>query len=513
MKRKLYLIFLILLFSKSFSQVSEPKTFRSNGPKEMLYNILVLDEGYTSGQLLELNHDIDEFVLPIFDEITPFKEYKSFFNIYSINIFSDNSGISHPRIFCNEKNKKNKKNAKNSDPHCCLLPDMKVKNHFRTSLDDGLHSSFSTNEDDISELTGQHQIYLPSTIIIANVSTYAGTYWPRGNFSIISKDNKSINVLAHELGHSIGKLGEEYPQTGNQNPGDKCVNISLIMDANNVKWRDWIGKKGIGMNRIPNSNYYRPSNSCKMGSPDRDFCAVCTEQIILKLYEQVNIVRAFSPGARKVISRKERELTVQVQDTIIISDPTLFKLNLYKPEPNTLKISWYLNDDVIDKDIDSVYIDPEGRKGKYKLIASITDETEYLLEKKRPVYLVTWNLILNGTRDTTLFFNDTVSFFFDTDSSSAKNAKEGLFDFINRTSTTNILSIKIEGYTDSTGTETHNDSLSQKRADFIYDLLQSRRSSLKFENPIGLGVSKLFADLKRNRRVDVIIYRKVIRKI
>ena len=56
-----------------------------------------------------------------------------------------------------------------------------------------------------------------------------------------------------------------------------------------------------------------------------------------------------------------------------------FKLDLIKPEPNTLEVTWTLNGKVIGTNQDSVIINSKSlKREEYELIATVEDKTNYL---------------------------------------------------------------------------------------------------------------------------------------
>ena len=91
--------------------------------------------------------------------------------------------------------------------------------------------------------------------------------------------------------------------------------------------------------------------------------------------------------------------------------------------------------------------------------------------------------------------------------SEAKSILDSAVGTINASSSSLI---DIEGHTDSTGSDSHNEALSERRAQSVADYLASQGVSASSLNPIGMGEGSPVAsndtrDGRRlNRRVDVI---------
>ena len=113
------------------------------------------------------------------------------------------------------------------------------------------------------------------------------------------------DVIAHEFGHGIGGLADEYSNNGNYAGGEQgWVNLTTITDRATTKWRQFINPTtplptGVGAaanyNQGPrpatwssnfdavlfegggtlNTGIYRPVENCRMNGNSPEYCPVC----------------------------------------------------------------------------------------------------------------------------------------------------------------------------------------------------------------------------------------------
>jgi hypothetical protein len=119
------------------------------------------------------------------------------------------------------------------------------------------------------------------------------------------------STLAHELGHSIGKLGDEYfeydgapPYNGNE---PSFPNLTKSPDRSALKWGRFVrptievptadGVAGIGAFEgayYRRHGVYRPAHSCLMRRYG-PFCRVCTDVMLTKIHALVETSRPEAP--------------------------------------------------------------------------------------------------------------------------------------------------------------------------------------------------------------------------
>ena len=281
--------------------VAEYATLVDNGPSSNRVDIVFLGDGYTATDIAGgvYSTHISNMMSHMFDEAEePFTRYRNFFNVHSVEVVSNQSGVDVP-------------------------PD----GIYRDTALDGRYYWDGVTERllYVSESKAESAMWMglasagftpDMKLVTVNDTRYGGG---GGQYAVYAGGNVSAPELAlHELGHSFGQLADEYfsgsaTYTGPE-PGD--VNVTANPDPTTVKWNQWIGYMDPAHPELgPIGVYeggdlyaygmYRPSNSSKMKKLNRPFDAVSREQLILKIYDSVdpldgwleNQVTHLDPGA------------------------------------------------------------------------------------------------------------------------------------------------------------------------------------------------------------------------
>ena len=130
--------------------------------------------------------------------------------------------------------------------------------------------------------------YVPAMdvpVLLVNDTVYGGS---GGDLCVASLHKDSLEIVLHELGHTIAGLGDEYW------PGDDKIteapNVTTQSDPANVPWADLVGTDGIGVYAFEDGGpgWYKPSETCKMQylGKDHAFCAVCKKALTDSFYEK-----------------------------------------------------------------------------------------------------------------------------------------------------------------------------------------------------------------------------------
>jgi IgA Peptidase M64 len=207
----------------------------------------------------------------------PFGRYRNFFNIYSIDVVSNQSGA--------------------DDPANGVERDTVLDGHYN-----GRTLSVDLNKaDQIEESVLPYGVSSEMRYILLNSAAYGGAGYDSGIYS--AGNVHAYEIALHEIGHAFADLGDEYdygipgPYTGAE---PSYANVTA--DPAGAKWARWIGydQPGIGVIGAYEGAYYRtegayrPSLNSKMKNLGQPFDAVSREHFVLKFYQFVDPLDAYT---------------------------------------------------------------------------------------------------------------------------------------------------------------------------------------------------------------------------
>jgi hypothetical protein len=367
MKKLLSILFCIAILSIANAQIYPVTTIINNGPDTKRVNYVVLGDGYKSNELSTYISDATNISNSLFNS-SPFKEYKNFFNIYAIEVPSNESGADHP--------------ANGSDVVEPIFPMADVDNAFGSTFDAfGIHRLLvpMDNQSIITVLSNNFPSY-DQVMVVVNSPHYGGS----GGWLATSSTAASASEIAiHELGHSFAGLADEY-WAGDIYAAEK-PNMTATSDPNTIKWKDWVGTNSVGVFPHGSSgnqaNWHRPHQNCKMRYLGVDYCSVCSEAIIDKIYSFVTPIEDYLP----------------LNNNVTYSGTALdFDLTLVYPSPNTLTIEWELNGTVIGSSEQISISESQLTLLNNTLVARVTDNTtmsKSYLPANGYVFTKSWNVI------------------------------------------------------------------------------------------------------------------------
>ena len=385
----LYFIFLLSGFnSKAQQKLFKIDTLQYQGEGTRLINFVILGDGYTEDELVYYREDAQRFV-DYFFKTEPFRQYIDYFNVFLIETISEESGAIHA---CKAKDcphglvKMTDLPARyNRFGRNVEVPFSQPKTIFGSSFDSGgLHRLvIAKNSKLVEKVLKDHIPNYTQSIILVNSPYYGGS---GGGFPTATVNIQSNDIAVHELGHSFGKLGDEY-WAGNQY-AIEAPNRTQVADPDSVCWKDWLGIGGVGIYSYGKSGskaqWFRPHEFCKMQYLHAPFCPVCQEQLVHVITTKASPILKVKPSATE---------KVQMDKT------TLFGLRLAKPVPNTLQVKWYLNEQLIAVNQDSIFVAPGLlSSGEHTLRATVQDTTSLIrtTSYKNNIQDITWTMVVTG---------------------------------------------------------------------------------------------------------------------
>lgn len=351
MKNLIALCSLFLMITcHSQAQVFNVDTLLFNGNTNKYINLVILGDGYTASEQQDFITDATKIRDYLFTK-APWKNYFNYFNVFGIEVVSQESGVSHPGTATDV-----------TEP---VFPVSAVNNYFNTSFDcANIHRLIvAQNTNKIYSVLADNVPNYDIVVVLGNSPQYGGS---GGAIATISADSQSSETFLHELGHSFAHLADEY-YAGDQYFSQGHPNMTNNTDPNTIKWKNWYGTTNIGIYPYGSSgmasSWFKPStNTCKMEILGVPYCNVCKEAIVESIHNDVNPIVTYTPTSLTINSAAQN---------------LNFKLTkLMLPIPNTLKITWKLDNTTIKKNEDSVQIDQQTLSpGQHTLVAVVTDTT------------------------------------------------------------------------------------------------------------------------------------------
>lgn len=356
------------------TMILEPQGVGAGGDNR--FDLVFVGDGYASeqsgianwtavppdGQLTEDATDFAKYerhvgaaLFRLFDA-QPFKRYKPIFRSYRVDVRSNDSGVS-------------------DDPYPGIPRDTAMDMRFWC---DGVERLLCVNTVAAQQYADEAP-YLDLIIAVANSSKYGGSGYLGQNVITISGGSPTAyEVTAHEIGHVVGILADEYDvdefvEWPGGEPSDPNLSTFEAKDmiALNGKWASWIGNDIIGFDG-PISTYegggfyqfgvYRPSPDSAMRTLGRPFNMIAVERLIVGIYTRVDPIDHASPPG--VIGQPNTVFTVE--PIPVVGAP--------------LTIQWYLNDLPLSVpvantlDLSQITLSP----GTHQVRAVVTDNTPYV---------------------------------------------------------------------------------------------------------------------------------------
>ncbi|MEI5103496.1 M64 family metallopeptidase [Streptomyces sp. PmtG] len=284
-----------------------------NGPVGTKADVVFIGDGYTSAQQEDFHADVRTKWAEV-AAVEPYASYKNLFNVWAVDAHSRQSGVS-------------------GDPTSTVRKDTALGSYF---FCDNIERLLCVDEKKVESYASKAAD--PDVVIVLSNSTkYGGAGYnditsPSGydGIATASSDNaKSSQVVVHELGHSLGKLADEYwyDEYGTYTGAEPWEsNISKLtaaqLSAQRKKWYRWLGQTspdGGTVGTYEGGGYYprglyRPTEDSIMRTLGREFNLPGREAMIAGFHRHASVVTSATP-ADTVVKRKQR-LRVEAGDGV-----------------------------------------------------------------------------------------------------------------------------------------------------------------------------------------------------
>ena len=287
------------------------------------FTMVVLGDGYTAAEMPRFREHLDKH-LNVLWSIEPFRSYRSYINVYAVEIVSAESGIT-------------------CDPAVRETRDTPLGTNFGGGCTNPNARGIGVNQQIAREYAARATPDFDQILVITNTDTYGGI----GGAVATTSGGNSLGPLItpHELGHSLGRLQDEYTYRARGKPGGPytgqepdSIHHTLLsgeeMKAQEKKWFRWLGEESLSGGTIGRyeggrsrtTGIWRPSKHSMMISVGYSFDQVSLERMIERISSQVHLIARARPT----------DTPVGPTEILWIETP--------QPVFHELEVTWRIND-------------------------------------------------------------------------------------------------------------------------------------------------------------------------
>ena len=301
-----------------------------SGPSERRIDVAVMGDGFTidaPDQALE--EKWAKLCLDVLWSEASYGEYRDYFNYYFVRLASLEEGVD-PALSPEEKKKIEEKNKTRT---------RKRKTEYSTALDckaAGPQGQVMADRRLVYHWLKVGAREVPGAdddgLVIA-FARFGILGMGGGGVANVGRPDRSVTV--HEFGHAFGGLLDEYAVNPTKPPYEvRAANASMTNDPAKVPWAHFLEKKvpGVGVfegGATFKQGVWKPARSCAMNSAgNMNYCPVCREAVILRIYNHCSPIDAAGPVAERVTVRAG-----QTADLFVVP---------MRPEKHDVEVQWWI---------------------------------------------------------------------------------------------------------------------------------------------------------------------------
>ena len=297
-------------------------------------DLVIVSEGYTASEMGKFTQDVNAVHAGLFSE-DPFLEYARYFNVWRVEVPSNESGADHP----------------------AQTPPLMRDTAFDASFSDRTGRLIYVNERKVFRAVGGlPPVARDSVAVLVNDSQPGGG---AGRIAVVTTGyqvDSLVDVVLHELGHALANLADEYVDSSLVTPA-QCnanfpnlneppqVNITRETNPSAIKWRHWIDSATpIPTTTSPETTFsegvpglyegggycaegiFRPTRYSKMRNSGAPWKQINTEQWVRVFYDYVSPIDAWTPSTTQL--------------TLLHGQSQTFAVTLMSPATHEIQMGW-----------------------------------------------------------------------------------------------------------------------------------------------------------------------------
>ncbi|MFG2770805.1 M64 family metallopeptidase [Streptomyces sp. NPDC048350] len=272
------------------------------GPADKRFNLVIMGDGYTAGETAEFRADVETH-LGVLWSIEPFASYRSYVNVWAVEVPSPESGVDcDPGL---------------DAPRRDTPLDMGFWGGCNPNSVQRLLTVDSAKAAGLADLVPGTSAANRQIVALANSDTYGGA---GGSYATASGGNALSSLITpHEIGHSLGGLQDEYDYyargvAGGTYEGAEPTSAhhTLLteerMREQRAKWWRWLGEPSeaggvIGRHEgglYSTKGVWRPSRHSIMKTLGYAFDQVEREVMVKAISAKVNLVQGHTPDSAPI---------------------------------------------------------------------------------------------------------------------------------------------------------------------------------------------------------------------
>jgi hypothetical protein len=285
-----------------------------HGPSANRLDVVFMGDGYKLADQKSFAKSMQD--LPkVFEDETLFREYFSYLNFLAVHLVSEEGGADgYGRTY---------KTALEAE----IVGDAKSEAYVRA------------NADKVASMLGEVPEHDGITLVFVRSGGMGTAHAATATLGKVAPD-----FLLTGWGYAFADLGNEFAADygfQGQSDGEEYPNTSTTDDPKRVPWAHWLEAKarGVGVYKGANGRlkgaWKSSSKGCIMGEADaRNFCIVCREALLLRLYDFVDPIDSCVPAGHP--SSLDESLVLKG------AGPHEFEVTVMRPASHTLDVQWWV---------------------------------------------------------------------------------------------------------------------------------------------------------------------------